>query len=415
MREVAGAALVLDDAGELAGGRRTVEAEDLDGLAGARLVDALAAVVEQRAHTAPRVAGDDRVADLERAAVDEHRRDGAAADVEPRLDDRPRRLGGGVGAQVELGVRDEQDPLEQVVEVLALLRRDPCDLHVAAPLLGLQAFGRELAEHAVGVRVGQVDLVDGDDHRHVGGARVGDRLLRLRHDAVVGGDDEHGDVGHLRAAGAHGGEGLVAGRVEERDQAAVVVGLVRADVLGDPARLGRDDRRLADRVEQRRLAVVDVAHDRHDRRARLQRLLGVLVDLGLAVVVVGVLDRHLALELGGDQHHLVVGERLGRGLHRPEAHQQLDDLRHRNAERLREVAERDAGLDGRGTGRRNDLARLPRPAVGRAVAGALALPLAGTAAALVDDDAAPALGAASARPDRSIRLAVCHGSSSVET
>src|SRR6478672_12365355 len=62
---------------EVAGGRRTVEAEDLDGLAGARLVDSLAAVIEQRAHTAPRVAGDDRVSDLERAAVDEHRRDGA--------------------------------------------------------------------------------------------------------------------------------------------------------------------------------------------------------------------------------------------------------------------------------------------------------------------------------------------------
>ena len=34
VREIAGTALVLDDAAELAGGRRTVEAEDLDGLAG---------------------------------------------------------------------------------------------------------------------------------------------------------------------------------------------------------------------------------------------------------------------------------------------------------------------------------------------------------------------------------------------
>ena len=176
LRELAGAPLVLDDAAELAGGRRTVEAEDLDGLARARLLDALAAVVVERAHAAPGIAGDDRVADLERAAVDEHRRDRAAADVEARLDDRAGRLGGRVRAQVELGVGDEQDPLEQVVEVLALLRRDARDLHVAAPLLGLQPFGRELAEHAVGVRVGQIDLVDGDDDRHVGGARVRDRL-----------------------------------------------------------------------------------------------------------------------------------------------------------------------------------------------------------------------------------------------
>ena len=74
LREVARAAVVLDHAGELAGRRRLVEAEDLDRVARAGGVDLLAAVVVERAHAAPGVAGDDRVADLERAAVDEHRR-----------------------------------------------------------------------------------------------------------------------------------------------------------------------------------------------------------------------------------------------------------------------------------------------------------------------------------------------------
>src|SRR5205823_14237428 len=93
VREVARLALVLDDAAELAGGRRPVEAEDLDRLAGPRLADAVAAEGIERAHLAPGVAGDDRVADAERAALDEHRRDRAAADVEARLDDRARGLG----------------------------------------------------------------------------------------------------------------------------------------------------------------------------------------------------------------------------------------------------------------------------------------------------------------------------------
>ena len=415
MREVAGAALVLDDAAELAGGRRAVEAENLDGLARGGLLDPLAAIVVERANAAPGIARDDRVADLERAAVDQHRRDGAAADVQARLDDRAGRLGGRVGAQVELGVGDEQDALEQIVEAFGLLRRDTRDLDVPAPLLRLQPFGRELAQHTVGVRVGKIDLVDGDDDRHLSGAGVVDRLLGLRHHAVVGGDDEDGDVGHLGAAGAHRREGLVAGRVEEGDAPAVVVGLVGADVLRDPAGFRRHDRRLANRVEQRRLAVVDVAHDRDDRRPCAEQVVCVLVGLGLDVVVVGVLDRHLTPELGCDQLHLVVGQRLGGGLHRAEVHQQLDDLRHRDPERLREVAQRDAGFDGRRAGRRDDLARLARAAVGVAIAGALALALSGAAAALVDDDAAPALGPAAARPDRSIRLAVCHQLSSVET
>ena len=56
----------------------------------------------------------------------------------------PGRLGARVRLQVELGVGDEQDLLEQVVEALALLRRDPRDLRRPAPLLGLQPLGREL-------------------------------------------------------------------------------------------------------------------------------------------------------------------------------------------------------------------------------------------------------------------------------
>ena len=144
------------------------------------------------------------------------------------------------------------------------------------------------------------------------------------------------------------------GRVEERDPAVVVLDLVRADVLRDAAGLGLDDRGLADRVEQRRLAVVDVAHDRDDRRARDEIRLGVLEDLGLLVLLGGVLDRDLALQLGGDQLHLLVGERLRDRPHLAEVHEDLDDLRHRNAERLREVADRDAGLNSHRPGRGDD-------------------------------------------------------------
>ena len=300
-------ALVLDDPRELAGGRRAVEAEDLDGLAGAGLTHLLAAVVVEGAHLARCVACDDRVADAERAALDEHGRNGAATDVEARLHDRARRLGVRVRAEVELGVRDEQDLLEELRQVRLLPRRDCRELRVAAPVLGLQALGCELGLHPVGVRVRDVDLVDRDDDRHLCRARMVDRLLRLRHDAVVGRDDEHRDVRHLRAAGAHGREGLVAGGVEERQLPAVDLGLVRADVLGDPAGFGLDHRRLADRVEQRRLPVVDVAHDRDDRRPSGEVGFDVLDHLGL-VLVRGVLDRHLTVDPGGDQQNLVVGQ-----------------------------------------------------------------------------------------------------------
>ena len=371
------------------------------GVPGPRFLDLLAAVVVERAHLAVRVAGDDRVADAQRAAVHEHRRDRAAADVEARLDDRAGRLGVRIRGQLELGVRDEQHLLEQVVEVRLLLRGDVRELDGAAPVLGLQALGGEVGLDAVRVGVRHVHLVHGDDDRHAGGAGVGDRLLGLRHDAVVGGDDEDGDVRHLRAAGAHGGERLVARRVEERDLPAVDLGLVGADVLRDPAGLGLDDRGLADRVEQRRLAVVDVTHDRDDRRPRREILLGVLEDLRQLLLVGGVLDRDLAVELGPDQLDLLVGERLGDLDHLAEAHHDLDQLRGRDAERLREVPDGDAGRNGRGTGRRRDLLLL---ALRHRIGAAAVVARVRDVGPALDHDAALTPGRSLAGPDRAVWL-----------
>jgi hypothetical protein len=207
----------------------------------------------------------------------------------------------------------------------------------------------------------------------------------------------------------------VARGVEEGQLPALVVDLIGADVLRDPAGLGLDDGGLADRVEQGRLAVVDVAHDRDHRRPVREVLVGVLVGLGLELLLGRVLDVHLAADLVGDQLHLVVGERLRRRPELAEVHQDLDQLLHGDAERLREVLDGDAGGDGDRAGRRDDLAPLLRA---RILAGApLAVALARTLAALVDDHAAlaaaghgPARAKRPVRPVWSLVSAVSHSS-----
>ena len=116
--ELARGAVVLDHADELAGLGHAVEAEDLDRVARAGLLDLVAHEVVHGADAAPVGAGDERVADLERAALDEDRDHGAAARVELGLDDDARGLGLGVGLELlELG--DDLDRVEQVVEALA--------------------------------------------------------------------------------------------------------------------------------------------------------------------------------------------------------------------------------------------------------------------------------------------------------
>ena len=79
---------------------------------------------------------------------------------------------------------------------------------------------------------------------------MGDRLLGLWHDAVVGCDHEHSDVGHLRASGAHRGERFVTGSVEESDLSIVDSNLIGADMLSDAAVLRFRNAAFSNRVQQ---------------------------------------------------------------------------------------------------------------------------------------------------------------------
>ena len=158
----------------------------------------------------------------------------------------------------------------------------PCRLFADEAVLG------ELLLQLLRVGFGLVDLVHRHDDGHPGRFRVVDRLDGLRHHAVVRRDDEHDDVGDVRPAGAQRGKRLVARRIEEGHVAFLQQDFVGADVLGDPAGLFLGDLRLADRIEEARLAVIHVPHERHDRgarhelgRVRLARLDRLLFEGGL--------------------------------------------------------------------------------------------------------------------------------------
>ena len=328
------------------------QAEDLDRRRRAGLLEPRPAVVDEGADLAATAPATTVSPTRERAVLDEDGRHRAAALVEPRLEHRADRGLPGVGLEL-LQVGHEQEHLEQLVEVLLLLRRDVDEDGGAAPLLGHEPAVGELLVHAVGLGVRLVDLVDRHDDRHAGRLRVVHGLDRLRHDAVVRGHDEDDDVGDLGAAGAHEGEGLVAGGVEEDDLPRADVDVVGADVLGDAAGLARRHLGLADRVEERGLAVVDVAHDRDHGRARDEVLRLRLHRLDLDDLLLEGLDRGLVAELLADLD----------GQLRVEA---LVDRRHDAArdERLHDVAALDVGhllrqlLDGDALGE-GDLARRP--------------------------------------------------------
>ncbi len=292
----------------------------------------VALVVDQRLDLAPGRAGHHGVAHPERALLHDDRGHGATPHLEFGLEHDAAGLALDAGRQL-LDLGHGHDLLEQVVDPDALQGGDLDRDGVAAPRLGHQPALGELLEHPLGVGVVPVDLVDGHDDRHLGRLGVVDGLDRLGHDAVVGRHHQDHDVGDLRTPGPHGREGGVARRVDERDGMALPVDLVGADVLGDAARLAGHDVGRADLVEQQRLAVVDVTHDRDDRRAR--PLVG-LVLLFLVLEVAGqqlrflllarVDQAHVGADLGGEELDHVVAQRLGRHHHLALEQQEAHDV-----------------------------------------------------------------------------------------
>ena len=160
----------------------------------------------------------------------------------------------------------------QLVHALLGQRGNIDKNRVATPIVRHQAFVLQLLAHLQRVGVRMIDLVDRDDDRHLGGLGMVQGFERLRHDAVIRRDDQHDDVGDVRAARAHGAEGGVAGRIEEGDLRQFVLPFrmregnrVGADVLRDAAGFAGGDIGFADDVEQRGFAMVNVAHDGDDR------------------------------------------------------------------------------------------------------------------------------------------------------
>ncbi len=309
-------------------------------------------VVDQSFDTAPGGACHDRLADAQGPPLHDDRRDRAAADVQVRLEDDTSRIDFGVGGQLEhLGEHDEL--FQQLVDAEGLKGRDLDGDRVATPGLRHEALLGQLLHHTIGICVRPVDLVDGRHDRHFRGLGVVDRLHRLRHHTVVGGHHEHDDVSHAGPAGAHRREGFVTGCVDESQQLTAPFHLVGTDVLGYSARLACDHVRIADPVEQKRLAVVDVAHDSYDGRSCLQVLLVFFKVLaseelrpeGGLLLLARVDQTDLRTYLRGEQADHVVGERLGGGDHLALEQEEAHDVTGRPVEARAELLWRGTALD----------------------------------------------------------------------
>ncbi len=173
-------------------------------------------------------------------------------------------------------------------------------------------------------------------------------------------------------------------------------------MLRDAAGLAGDDLGLPDRVEERGLAVVDVAHDRDHGRATLEVGFGIVVVRFLGDLFGRADDVDLAVECLGEDLDRLVGERLGQRRHLPELHQLLDHVGRTDAERLGDLAHGRPGgdlehgllvLGRRFEGRLFEQRTAPAAAAATRRAARRCLRLVAAGSLRVDDDAATLLAA----------------------
>ncbi len=137
----------------------------------------------------------------------------------------------------------------------------------------------DLVEHFLGARVRPVDLVDDDQRREPALEGLAQHEARLRERPLGGVDEQQHAVDHRERPLDFAAEIGVARRVDDIDEHVLVVdgGVLGQDrdaalalqvrvvhrALGDALVRAKDAALVQQRVDQRRLAVVDVRDDRH--------------------------------------------------------------------------------------------------------------------------------------------------------
>ena len=136
--------------------------------------------------------------------MDQQRCHGAAALVQPGLDDSA--LTGPVGVGLELfHLGGEGHHLQQVFNADMLLGGDLAADGLAAPLFGHQAVFRQLLHDTVGVGVLPVNFVDGHNDGDLCGLGMVDGFDGLGHDAVIRRHHQNGNIRNHGAAGTING------------------------------------------------------------------------------------------------------------------------------------------------------------------------------------------------------------------
>ena len=152
-----------------------------------------------------------------------------------------------------------------------------------------------------------------------------DRLFCLRHHTVISGNDNDRNVRCHGTTGTHLGKGGVTRCIDEGDLLTIFFDLVGTNMLGDPAGLFGGNFGGAYPVEQRGFTVIDVPHDRNDRRTHFGILIShLIVACDIIQRIKGVDCLHFHIKLIGKDFDGILVEKVVFGDHGTESKKHFD-------------------------------------------------------------------------------------------
>ena len=291
------------------------------------LLDLSTLVIQHRANAARMDPDHQNVADFQRAARDEYSGERTLALVKLGLDHGRFRRAFGIGFEFQQ-FRLQQNFFDQIVQPSPSLGRDFHVLHIARHRLDDDFMLKQTLADFLRVELRLVALGDCNNHRHAGRLGVIDRLDCLRHQPIVTRHHQNDDVGHVRTAHPHVGEGFVTRCIQERDQlAALGLDLISADVLGNPASLAFHHIGTAQRIQQAGFAVIDMAHDRHHRWTRFQGIFGIDIGCNIDINVAVADTQNRVAEFFDQQFRRVLINHVAHGGWHAHLEQRFDQIR----------------------------------------------------------------------------------------
>ena len=262
----ASGSMLISGIHDITGGRHIIKAQYFYRGGRQCFLYLFAPVVDHGPDLAVGSAGQDAVPNMQGAPVNQHSGYRASALIQFGFDHSTVSRQFGVGLQFQ-HISYQQNHFQNIGNTGLLTGRNGNHNGVAAPGFRNQPVLGQLLHNEFRVSPFFIDFVDGHNNGHLGSFGVVDGFQGLGHHTIVGSHYQNGNIRYLGASGTHSCKGFVARRIQEDNRTALADYPVSTDVLGNTAGFPCRYVGFPDGIQKGSLAVVNVAHNRYNRRS----------------------------------------------------------------------------------------------------------------------------------------------------